>query len=142
MIRLTREQRAVFYEEAAREAHGAAGDVALMLEKRGGEHARRCNQRYQAAAAILDDLGWEKDDPRAEFTVTIDPAQWREWVLEIAASAGDTLHGLTAELNDPGRHRLHPPEHHAELDESTREAIGREGRVVRACAHALIEVPA
>lgn len=144
MTLLTAEQRDLFYLEAMREVESAAGDLEMIA--RGARQGRRpctslsrLRSRLSSAAEILDDLGWQPDDNRTTYRITIEPSRWLEWVEEIA---GDTAHALddnTAAFDDPNRWRHYPIEDHEEADDEIRATVHYDGRVMRACAAVLAE---
>jgi hypothetical protein len=69
---------------------GAIGDIELALRRGDGATARTLRAEFAPVLALLDDLGWQDDDARETFTVTVEPAALRacirRWLDEVEGS--------------------------------------------------------
>jgi hypothetical protein len=66
---LTRHQRDTLYQEAVSAMD--TGVIELLLRRDQGEGAREAADSARLWMQLLDDLGWERDDPRDRFPLTV-----------------------------------------------------------------------
>jgi hypothetical protein len=82
LIVIDREQR-----EALRSfvltALGLASDVDHMLRHGKTAEARRMRKQFEASLRLLDDLGWESDDPRQRFGLTMPSEELGGYLREL-----------------------------------------------------------
>jgi hypothetical protein len=101
-----RAERALLHRAAVRDL-GAIGDIELALRRGDGATARALRDEFEPVLALLDDLGWEEDDPREAFVVTVDRmalhACARRWLDEVEGSLAAASCSLGA-----GRARWQP----------------------------------
>jgi hypothetical protein len=86
---LGRAERDLLRRAAVRDL-GALGDIELALRLDDGATARELRDEFVPVLALLDDLGWEEQDPRETFPVTLEPAALRacarRWLDEVDGS--------------------------------------------------------
>jgi hypothetical protein len=70
-IKLNREQRDAIYGELALDLSGT-GDIRISVDGEDYDAARRLRRRYEDDMRLLDDLGWEPEQDRDEFEITMD----------------------------------------------------------------------
>jgi len=101
MLKITREQRDVLWENAAHEIDGGGEDL-VNTPGRGNLHDYlRIRRRFAVAMWTLDDLGWLRDDPRDRFYLTL-PAADIAWMLgELDEYALENLRFASDALADP-----------------------------------------
>jgi hypothetical protein len=84
-----RTHRALLRRAAVRDL-AAIGDIELALCRGDGAAARALRDEFAPVLALLDDLGWEDDDARETFAVTVEPAALRacirRWLDEVEGS--------------------------------------------------------
>jgi hypothetical protein len=84
-----RAERALLHRAAVRDL-ASIGDIELALRRGDGATARALRGEFEPVLALLDDLGWEADDPREAFVVTLDRAALRacvgRWLDEVEGS--------------------------------------------------------
>lgn len=89
-ITLDREQRDAVYSELVLDLSGT-GDIRINLDGDDYDAARRLRRRYEDDMRLLDDLGWEPDQDRDGFEVTMDHDELARVLRRLNRSAGDTL---------------------------------------------------
>jgi hypothetical protein len=57
---------------------GALDDLVGCLK--GGRSDLRLRWRAHIALSLLDDLGWQREDPRGEFHITLDAQEFAHWL--------------------------------------------------------------
>ncbi|MEX1142887.1 MAG: hypothetical protein WD993_06410 [Thermoleophilaceae bacterium] len=90
-IKLNRRQRDAIYGELVSDLSGT-GDIRINLDNEDYEAARRHRRRYEEDMRLLDDLGWEPDQDRDEFEITMDHDDLARVLRRVNRSAGETLH--------------------------------------------------
>jgi hypothetical protein len=90
-IKLNREQRDAIYGELALDLSGT-GDIRISVDGEDYDAARRLRRRYEDDMRLLDDLGWEPEQDRDEFEITMDHDDLARVLRRLNRSAGDTLH--------------------------------------------------
>lgn len=88
IIKLNREQREAIYAEVALDLD-AVGDLAIVMSKGDYDTARRYRRRFEDDMRLLDDLGWEPEQNRDEFELTMPTA-------DLARVSGATSTGCSA----------------------------------------------
>jgi hypothetical protein len=58
--------------------HGALGDLVSCLKY--GRSDLHLRWRTHIALSLLDDLGWQHEDPRGEFHITLDVREFAHWL--------------------------------------------------------------
>ena len=105
-IELTREERDAVRSEILT-ALTEVGDFTTYLD--GGEiaKARRVSDKFHEYVALLDDLGWDEEDDRESFEVTVPPEELARLLprlrLEVAGSLTTDI--LDAQFNQRGTER-------------------------------------
>ena len=105
-ITLNREQRDAIYSQLRTDITGF-NDIELNLRAGDFDAARRQSQRMADDARLLDDLGWEDDPGREEFTLTMPPADLARLLSRLN---DDGAHLARAHVLDPMEEREHPAE--------------------------------
>lgn len=105
-ITLNREQRDAIYSQIRTDITGF-NDIELNLRAGDFDAARRQSQRMSDDARLLDDLGWEDDPGRDEFTLTMPPADLARLLNRLNDDAG---HLVRAHVLDPIEEREHAAE--------------------------------
>lgn len=90
-IKLNRQQRDAIYGELVLDLSGT-GDIRISLDGGDYEAAKQPRQRFEEDMRLLDDLGWEPEQDRDEFEVTMDYDDVARVLHRVNRSAGDTLH--------------------------------------------------
>lgn len=90
-IKLNREQRDAIYGELVLDLSGT-GDIRINLDGEDYDAARRLRRRYEDDMRLLDNLGWESEQDRDEFEITMDHDELARVLQRLNRSAGDTLH--------------------------------------------------
>lgn len=85
---IDRSQRAVLYTALVRDL---ARVGTLAVHARGASARDDCAAHIADAARLLDDLGWDPDDPRASFPLTVPARTLTAIVRRIHACAADRL---------------------------------------------------
>lgn len=89
-IKLNREQRDAIYGELVLDLSGT-GDIRINLDGEDYDAAQRLRRRDEDDTRLLDDLGWEPEQDRDEFDVTMDQDELARVFRRLNRSAGDTL---------------------------------------------------
>ena len=71
-ITINRSERDAIYQEVLTDLTGV-GDIDIALRNDDYETARRYRRRFEDDMRLLDDLGWEPDQDRDEFELTMPP---------------------------------------------------------------------
>ena len=95
-IKLNREQRDAIYGELVLDLSGT-GDIRVNLDGEDYDAAQRLRRRYEDDMRLLDDLGWEPDQDRDEFEVTMGHDELARVLRRLNRSAGDTLNVYVVE---------------------------------------------
>jgi hypothetical protein len=90
-ITIDRERRDAIYEELLTELSGS-GDVWTQLRTGKYEEARRTRRRLEDAMRLLDDLGWEPDQDRETFDLTMPQADLARALRVLSDNAAATVH--------------------------------------------------
>jgi hypothetical protein len=69
----------------------ALGDLTVLVDAGEYANARKHRARFEDGLALLDDLGWEDDDPRDEFELTLAPECLERAVRNLQDNALSTL---------------------------------------------------
>jgi hypothetical protein len=124
MFEIDRQQRDVLWEDAECALTGAASDLHVLTE-RADEGDLHIRARLDTAMHLLDDLGWQRDDPRERFYLTLSVERLRPWLAELDRWALDCLHDDAAALRDPAKEFAQWLEHTDEKLEDLREGVRR-----------------
>lgn len=90
MAALDQDQRDTLYRAVILDL-GGLSDVYKMLDRGHGYEARDERQRFEDDWRLLDDLGWDADDRRDRFELTM-PAEQQERILSYFYNAArDTV---------------------------------------------------
>lgn len=90
-IKLNRQQREALYGELVTDLSGT-GDIQINLDSEDYEGAQRLRRRYEEDMRLLDDLGWEPNQERDEFEITMHHENLARVLRRLNHSAADTLH--------------------------------------------------
>lgn len=89
-LTLDRTQRDALWREV--ESDLAGWDPRLPgLEDGDIERAQRCRRRYEVEFALLDGLGWWKEDDRTHYELSVHVDWFREYLEGLRADAAATL---------------------------------------------------
>jgi hypothetical protein len=77
MLQITSDERDVLRRELDW-YEGALDDLKNCVTARRPD--TRLRWRVHIALSLIDDLGWQHEDPRTEFYVTIDPRELTHWL--------------------------------------------------------------
>jgi hypothetical protein len=69
-VTITDEQRDAIYEEVLSDLSGV-GDILLLLSRQDHEAARTHRRRFEDDMRLLDDHGWQAEQPGDEFVLTM-----------------------------------------------------------------------
>jgi hypothetical protein len=105
-ITINREQRDAIYSQIRTDITGF-NDIELDLRAGHFDAARQQSQRMTDDARLLDDLGWEPDPGRDEFTLTMPPADLARLLGRLNDDAGRLVR---AHILDPIEEREHAAE--------------------------------
>jgi hypothetical protein len=89
-IEIGREQREAIYEELMDELTGS-GDIWTEVQAGKYEAARRTRRRLEDDMRLLDDLGWEPEQDREVFELTMPPADLARALRVLGENARATL---------------------------------------------------
>jgi hypothetical protein len=127
MIALTRHQRDILRAEVAVSLSGIEDLSMAFDEGKPCKYLKEMRRRYHDVLWLADDLGWELDDPRNTFTVTLPPERFAAWVEEGRVAAEDGLVSASEVLRDPWQEARHfrPPVPVDEVARGAREEVDR-----------------
>lgn len=84
-VTISRDAREALYDELKLELSGALGDIASSLKHGHGEKVRDLRENAERAFRLLDDLGWDRDDDRSVYRLTMradELAIYARWRIE------------------------------------------------------------
>ncbi len=84
-IAVTRAERDALYPECLLGLDGAAPDLSTREDVRAYQH------RLALFVHLRDDLGWDADDRRGTFAITVAHDEARAWLTELRAAAIDCV---------------------------------------------------
>jgi len=90
-ITIGRGQRDAIYEEIALDLNGLT-DLWTEFERGDFERARELRRRFERDMRLLDDLGWEPEQDRDEFELTMDAADLAAAIVHLNRQTGTILH--------------------------------------------------
>ncbi len=90
-IEIGREQRDAIYQEILTELSGS-GDIWEELQSGDYEAARRTRRRLEDDMRVLDDIGWEPEQDREVFELTMPPADLARALRVLTDIAAATIH--------------------------------------------------
>jgi len=91
VIALTRQERDVLRQEVIVDLIGS-DDLGHTFERgEPCEHLAAMRRRYEEALWLADDLGWEQDDPRDTFYVTLPRERFVAWLHEVDEALDEAL---------------------------------------------------
>jgi hypothetical protein len=102
-IKLSREQRDAIYAEVTLDLDGV-GDLAIAMKKADYATARRYRQRFEDDMRLLDDLGWEPEQNRDEFELTMPTADLARVIGYFNRLLGSSVEAHLAEPEEARRH--------------------------------------
>ena len=102
-ITINREQRDAIYFEVALDLDGI-GDLAIAMSKADYATARRYRQRFEDDMRLLDDLGWEREQNRDEFDLTMSTPDLARVIGYFNRLLGSSVQ---AHLSEPEEGRRH-----------------------------------
>jgi hypothetical protein len=88
-LRIGRSERAALHQLLLQRLTGST-DPGLMIQREDFKSAERYGNEFAADVRLLNDLGWDPDDRRETFAVTMPPAELAEvmWRLRVNAEEG------------------------------------------------------
>jgi len=102
-ITITRDQREALYQEVMTDLTSAR-DIVLFLEDGDYDKAREYRQRFEGSVRLLDDIGWEPDDDRDEFPLTMPGHELARLMRRINEASGAMLHIHIVEPDEEREH--------------------------------------
>jgi len=98
-ITINSSERDAIYQEVLTDLTGV-GDIDIALRNEDYDAARRYRRRFEDDMRLLDDLGWEPEQDRDEFELTMPPDGLARVLERLNESAGATLHDHIVEPNE------------------------------------------
>ena len=97
-VTIDREQRDAIYEEVLTDLTGV-GDIWIALDGADYEKAREYRRRFERDMRLLDDLGWDRDDARNEYVLSMAAPLLTETIRHLNESASaDVRHHLVEQI--------------------------------------------
>jgi hypothetical protein len=91
-ITIDRKARDALYEEILTELSGS-GDVWTEMQSGDYEAARRTRRRLEDDMRLLDDIGWEPEQDRETFELSMPPADLARALQVLNDNVAATIHG-------------------------------------------------
>ena len=104
-ITINREQRDAIYAEVTLDLDGI-GDLAIAMNKADYATARRYRERFEDDMRLLDDLGWEPEQNRDEFELTMPTADLARVIGYFNRMLGSAVEAHLAEPEEARRHAV------------------------------------
>ena len=114
-ITINRDQRDAMYQEVVLDLNGLT-DLWTEFDAGNYDRAKELRQRFMFDMRLLDDLGWDRDEARDEFTLTMDGVDLAWVVSHLIEQTGAIIH----------THIVEPIERtpHAERSVKAQSALG------------------
>lgn len=102
-VTISAAERRILRDEVATDLCGISDLYKLWDNGKPGRDLLSTRGRIANGLWLADDLGWDIDDPRSTFHVTLPTAKFAAWLRELDAFCQDQLEGTSEELREPER---------------------------------------
>ena len=89
-VTINREQRDAIYEEVLTDLSGV-GDIWIAIDGEDYDKAQEYRRRFEQDMRLLDDLGWDRDEDRQEFTLSMSAANLADAIRHLNRNASAEL---------------------------------------------------